>query len=195
MAVSNLVAAAAGATVTEGNNAGWGKGPMDITWTQLGYTNPSGTTTCTFSSLGGYKYIRVIGIMFNVQSSPTELQLRINGDSTGSMYINGGTQTAGSNGTVAVRNAGPNSQFNLGIFDTSMSNNYLELEFLNPTQTDGKKIIKYNFTGYDGGSVRNNIGMGIYNSNSALTSISLFSPNTFSSGNGSPTGFYVYGAN
>jgi hypothetical protein len=195
MAVSSLVPASAGATVAEGNSAGWGKGPMDITWTQLGYTNPSGTTTCTFSSLGGYKYIRLVGIMFSVQSSASGLSLRINGDSTGSMYITGAVQYAGSNSSVGVNNAGPNNSFGLGTVDTSMSNNYLEIEFLNPTQSDGKKIIKYTLAGYDGGTFRHNIGTGIYNSNSALTSISLISPNAFSNGNGSPTGFYVYGAN
>jgi hypothetical protein len=197
MAVSNLVVAAAGATVTEGNNAGWGKGPMDITWTQLGYTNPSGTTTCTFSSLGGYKYIRLVGIMFNTQNSATNLAIRINADSTGSMYINGNTSYAGTNGSVGVRTAGPNTYFDIGQYGTGYDQNYLELEFINPTQTDGKKMMKYNLAGYDGSTFRHHFGTGIYNSNSALTSISLLSTNgyAFGGGNGSPTGFYVYGAN
>jgi hypothetical protein len=135
--------------------------------------------------------------MFNTTNSATSLRLRINGDSTGSMYINGGVQYSGSNGSVGVRNSGPSTGFDLGAYDTSMSNNYIEIEFINPTQTDGKKIIKYNFPAYDGGSFRHNVGTGIYNSNSALTSISLSSTNNyaFESGNGSPTGFYVYGAN
>lgn len=197
MGIATFPAAGGGATVTEGNNAGWGKGPMDITWTQLGYTNPSGTTTCTFSSLGGYKYIRLVGIMFNTQSGATNLAIRINGDSTGSMYINGNVQYAGTNGGVFQRSAGPNTYFDIGSYGTGGQENYLELEFINPTQTDGKKIMKYNLAGYDGSSYRHNVGTGIYNSNSALTSISLLSTNNyaFGGGNGSPTGFYVYGAN
>ena len=166
------------------------------TWTQLGFTNPSGLTTLTFSSLGGYKYIKVVGIIFNSQTSATNLRLRINGDSTAGMYINSGVQYAGTNGSVAVRTSGPGTGFDLGAYGTNLEN-HIELEFINPTQTDGKKIVNYNFPGYDGSSYRQNIGTGIYNSNSAITSISLSSTNSyaFEAGNGSITGFYVYGAN
>lgn len=197
MAVSSLVPASAGATVAEGNSAGWGKGPMDITWTQLGYTNPNGTTTCTFSGLGGYKYIKLLGIMFNTQNSATNLAIRLNGDSGTDLYINGNVQYAGTNGSVLQRSTGPSTRFDIGPYSTGGQENYLEIELINPTQTDGKKMMKYNLVGYDASQYRHNVGTGIYNSNSAVTSISLFSTNNyaFGNGNGSPTGFYVYGAN
>jgi hypothetical protein len=167
------------------------------TWTQLGFTNPSGLTSLTFSSLGGYKYIKVVGIQFSTTNSATNLRLRINADSTAAMYINGGVQYSGTNGTVAIRSAGPTTGFDLGSYDTSAQNNYIELEFINPTQTDGKKIVNYNFPANDGATVRHNIGSGIYNSNSAITSIVFSSTNSyaFDVGNGATTGFYVYGAN
>jgi hypothetical protein len=166
------------------------------TWTQLGFTNPNTLTTCTFSSLGGYKYIKVLGIIFNTTNSATSLRLRINGDSTAGMYVNSGVQYAGSNGSIGVRTSGPTTGFDLGAYGTNIEN-HIEFEFINPTQTDGKKIVNYNFPGYDGSSYRQNIGSGIYNSNSAITSISLSSTNNyaFESGNGTITGFYVYGAN
>lgn len=167
------------------------------TWTQLGFTNPSGLTSFTFSSLGGYKYIKVVGIMFNTTNSATNLRLRINADSTAAMYINGNVTYSGSTSVISARTSGPTTGFDLGSYSTSASDNVIEIEFINPTQTDGKKMIKYNFTGNDGGTNRQHIGDGVYNSNSAITSIVFSSTNSyaFESGNGATTGFYVYGAN
>jgi hypothetical protein len=166
------------------------------TWTQLGFTNPSGLTTLTFSSLTGYKYIKVLGFQFNSQTGSTNLRLRINADSGASQYINGGSIYTGANGAVTVRTSGPGSSFDFGAYSTSSQDANIAVEFTNPTQTDGKKMIKYDFIALDG-SARHNLGNGVYNSDSAITSISFLSSNgyAFDVGNGATTGFYVYGAN
>lgn len=198
MAVSSLVAASSGPTLAEIQTAvsTYSKGPMDITWTQIGYTQPSGLTSVTFSSLGSYKYIKLLSVFFGSNTDATDLRLRINGDSTASMYMNSAKQFYGNVAGLAVRTFGPNTGFNLGAYGPGSGINHLEVEFINPTQTNGKKLIKFNLTGYDGSITRNNEGHGIYNSNSAVTSITLSSTNGYSfMDNGSPTGFYIYGAN
>ena len=83
MAVSNLVAASGGASVADGNAAGWGSNA----WVQLGTANSvTGTSSYSFTGLSGYRKIKLSITGFTTSSSAGGItRLVFNGDS-GSNY-------------------------------------------------------------------------------------------------------------
>ena len=168
------------------------KGPLDITWTNIGYNSGNGLNTYTFSGLTGYKYLK-----FKVAGSGNNLnngsyRITFNSDTTnayawGNMFISGSTNgSARSGDTAATYIAFGEGNVGTGYLDG-------ELNIINATSTahkhfDGK--VSY----FDGSANRFIDIFGTYRSTSPISSITLrTTAGTFQ--NTSPYGFYVYGGN
>jgi hypothetical protein len=149
--------------------------PYGGTVTNLGTQNTNGSSVVTFSSLGGYKNLRLYAS--NVLASGNGAWVRINGDSGTNYYriiafqsSGGGYASGGS--TLAANQWGE-------FCNTSNASFYMELD---QTSSGGYKMGKY-WSGWT-----NTYGYGLegtlmWNSTAAITSISLIANGgTFTSG-------------
>lgn len=195
MAVSSLVPAATGPTLSEittaGTSAGWGatKG-ADIVWTQLGTSFPTGTSTVTFSGLSGYKYYKLMIRGPRFTSGTNALFFRLNGDSASNYDLQAIGPTSGSatwnfwtglvNTWIALGAAGTSSEW---VFEVDISN------------ADQASMVKKvdSFAIYYDGTYFGRRQNGYYWGGSAVSSISIIGGNTFNCA--SPFGFYLYGGN
>lgn len=199
MAVSSLVPAATGPTLAEINNsvATYSKGPLDRTWTNIGYVDPGplSTSTVTFTGLGGYKYIKIMSS--NVRAQYTFFTLRFNGDSSAN-YAKIGASLYGSNSAVSGQNDTPSGGFlAMGPTGQNQGTSSFSVELLNPTSTTSRKLATWKNSGFDGGSWVAAEGELIYNSTSAITSVTISNsgPVNFVTTGHATDGFHVYGAN
>jgi hypothetical protein len=188
-AVAAAVPTTAGITSIVQANAG---SPFGGTYTNLGFQSGSGVNTITFSSLGGYKYLRFVVMGFYPSAGgPADIGFRFNGDS-GSNYkfhMAGG----GTSGTPAF-NYGDFSTY--GFICSSGNQNTVYFDFEIPgSNSSAHKIARclggFHYTG--GQYVNNTSGFTYWGSTAAITSISIFL--TASTGSGANTGIYMYGAN
>lgn len=175
-AVAGAVPTLAQITSTVQSNAG---SPFGGTWTNVAVANPASVNFITVSSIGGYRFLKILVALSTVPANET-LGVRFNGDS-GFNYVHyWGNGTSG----LSVRTAhtellmGANPGFGGGF----------ALDIFSANGTTHEKVININGAISAGIS----IGYGLYRSNSAITSFSLFN----ASGAGSFTGIIrVMGAN
>lgn len=197
MAVSSLVPAASGPTLSEIQTAvsTYSKGPLDRTWTFLGQTRTGSTSsTHTITGLGGYKYLKFVSAGTHTPDGNFTLWLRVNSDTSGS-YVTNAKYWYGTNGG-AEGNVEMTSRFVLGAMGTSFSHTLFDIEFINPTQTNGKKLMNFNFNGFNGANWLLREGNGIWINDSAITSVTfLNSGGVLFADNGTNSGIYVFGAN
>lgn len=175
MAVSSLVPASAGATVAEGNAAGWGA--ADIKWTHISTTTPSGSTY-SFSGLSGYKKYRIVCSSIKC-SAGSVIGFRINNNSS-SIYDRFGI--GGGNGSpwyvTSQETTYHYSGYNAGTGSSGMSCEYT----IDAADLTGIKTIDGYLIMFDGGQYGANM-KSIVNQTSAVTSIQLISlASSFASG-------------
>ena len=159
--------------------------------TLLSTTALSGSSTTVSSISGSYKNLRVV-ILSARNSQGSNFSIRLNGD-TGNNYgrqlfaMQSGTQT----NEVA---AGGAAAINIGTLDSStnyydMANVFLELpEYTNALD----KVVLVNTVSKGGGVIYAKTGIAVYDTSSAITSITFFPGDggTFSAGN-----ILIYGEN
>jgi hypothetical protein len=134
MAVSSLVPASAGITVSEGNTAGWNSG-AEIIELISEYTTTTFVTSITISSIP--QTYRKLIIQFNglEPSASLSARLRLNGDTTGHSEL--GFVRAGS--SVAALNRGTsNDGWGIGMEPSAASVMAGRIEIENYTSTAAK---------------------------------------------------------
>lgn len=181
MGLSVFPAPASGPTLSEittaGTSAGWGatasKGPLDITWTNLGTTSMSVTGSVTISGLSSYKYIKVL---FYVSANANcTFYLRFNGDSGGNYAYQAHTITNGNTADNVVGD-GSVSQFRMTALDVS-AGNWFNGEFtISGNDSGGYKSMSGYASGYTGSGMGYHNYSGFWRNNSAVTSFT-FIPN------------------
>ena len=195
-AVAAAVPTTAGITSIVQANAG---SPYGGTLTNLGFQSMSGVASVTFSSLGSYKYLKILGINVSPATAIAKLNVRFNGDGgTNYKYFVSGTGSSGTqrydtnSGTAnaIIRTcgvgAGPgNDGFSMNtqvVGSNSSAHKILEGGGANYDSANGE-YIDINVASY-----------GIWASTSAITSVTF----SWSNGNNGSTvngnGFYMFGA-
>ena len=142
--------------------------PYGGTVTSLGTQSLSGTAT-TFSSLGGYKTLR---LYINGSSAANSIQVRLNGDATTTNYYqftpvqttyNQYTRGAIYNGYI------PGITVHSGQTAATPNGFYLEIEQSNSGQY---KTFKY-WDAWTSSAGAGEFGAGVWNSTAAITSVSI----------------------
>lgn len=197
MGVSVFPAPASGPTLAEIQAAvsTYSKGPLDMTWTNVGYVNPNGTTTQTITGLGGYKYLKIMSSnVYNGASAGNSFNVRFNSDATANAYVSLSQRQHGT-GTVTTSNNISNA-FNFYPNGSTTAQSSFIIEMLNPTSTTSKKLGVYKSQGWDGSAHYNYQGDLIWSNTAAITSVTIFASASFFVTDGLITdGFHVYGAN
>jgi hypothetical protein len=177
MGLSVFPAPASGVTLAEVQTAvsTYSKGPLDITWTNLGTTAmTNGSGSVTISGLSSYKYIKVL-FHFSMGSN-CQINLRFNGDAGGN-YAYGTSVITNGNMYDNVVGDGSVGQFRLTQTDIS-AGNWFNGEFTISGNTSGgfKSMSGYAFGPTGFGNGRNEY-FGFWRNNSAVSSFTLL-PNT-----------------
>ena len=199
MAVSSLVPAVTGPTLSEittaGTSAGWGATGSPVpTWTLITSLNFNNTNTMSLSGLSGYKTLKIVWYGLAAGVAEVTMTYRINGD-TGNNY-GGGMQTSYSSTSSPVGNTNGNYTSNqnmvalIGSSGSAASNGVMRIEGANLTNIN--KLAEWKATGTYAGQTAWFEGLGNYQgTGSVVSSISfLLSSSTFVNGT-----IYVYGAN
>lgn len=161
MAVSSLVPAASGPTLAEIQTAvSTYSTPYNGTWTELGATTFTSSSTTTISGLSGYKQIKIY--LFTAPSTAAELRMRLNSD-TGSNY--GWQFATPTNNSYNY----PDNKMTLGT--NSGNNNATVLTISPANSTTAKKVITSESHHTNGTIASFN---GLWNSSSAITSVTFF---------------------
>jgi hypothetical protein len=174
-----------------------GAGPLDKTWTTVGYVNPHGTTTQTITGLGGYKYLRIMSS--NVWSSVTgdgSFTVRFNDDSTTAAYAFMFQQQLGSAGGVSGAN-GWNTFLQMYPLGSDSGQSSFVIEIENPTSTTSKKLGTFMNQGFNNSSWFNRQGYFIWSNTAAITSVTIANENgnNFNTSGQVTDGFHIFGAN
>ena len=197
MGSSVFPAAASGPTLAEIQTAvsTYSKGPLDITWTNLGKVNPNGTTTQTITGLSGYKYLKLYSSNVYFPSHGSYFFIRFNGDSTANAYTKLGAGHYGS-GTIQGNNSIDNRiQINPGGAGTAQSQ--FAINITNPNSTTSYKIGDYQNSAFDGSANQRFSGTFLWYNTAAITSVTISSSggNNFVTDSLITDGFYVIGGN
>lgn len=166
------------------------KGPVDIEWTNVGYQSGSGVATVTFSSISGYKMLKLVAT--GLPAGAGNLNVTFNGDTAGN-YSWQGLRTRDISNPFSPMRFHANTAFQFGYSDSGSYEGHLIIE--DATSTTAHKQFSATYAGFEGAPAVWDV-KGVYRSNSAITSISI------ARGSGgvwgtlsSPIGFYLYGAN
>lgn len=187
-AVAAAVPTTAGITSIVQANAG---SPYGGTITNLGYVSGNGTSTVTFSSLSGYKYLRLY--WFGCKNTlANSLSIRFNGDTTSICQIWGQENYGFNSGYATAYSNAAGGYLSLEDIHTSQS---IHGTLIIPNSNSAhNKIGEVNFSFYNGSYRRQVNGNFVYPSTSAISTITIFNAGgTFT--NASPYGFYLVGAN
>lgn len=192
----------ANGTVLKANSATatgleWGAASADETWSLLnaGGTLLTGAATITVSGISGKTRIFVAVTECSTANASSQIQLRINADSTtkynsyGSVFIKPATYSAGSIYGGLSENS---SNFNIGTMASSISTGKLSASILlSNCNSTSYKIAQFTGGAHEtgtGGYME--IAQGFYTGTSTVSSISLIS----NSGNFDEGKIYVYAA-
>jgi len=173
MAVSSLVPAAAGITVADGNTAGWGRNTDN--WTLLG-RQTTGAASHNFTSLGGYKKIRINMARMELTSN-TAFRMQINGDTAGNYSQADAFNVTGSTTNINIQTSFTNSFFYaLRNPGAGSQITFCEIVIDNADSTVGTKHVTFNNVYNDAsfGQVAYVEGQGDWNNLAAVTSINLY---------------------
>jgi len=137
MAVSSLVPAASGISVSDGNTAGWGNTTEN--WIQLSSSNITTGSTINFTGLGSYKYYRLVAH-----------NLKANGAVAFRMRVSGITNNTYCWEGIAAFGSGVGNQANAeqdyiycGQYNPSPAiGTRFNLVFENPSSTSGARVVK-----------------------------------------------------
>lgn len=172
MAVSSLVPAATGPTLSEittaGTSAGWGAIGGGTTWTAISTPSVSGVASFNFS-LSGYKYYKLVFSNLSL-SGNSQLWFQFNGVSTNT-YGHGGFQATDSTlrGSVTQNN----NRINTGAENYSSAiNGYVLLENAGLT---GAHVLEYEINARNGAPAQCYArGHGSWTATDAITSMQFF---------------------
>jgi hypothetical protein len=177
--VAGSVPTLAQITSTVQANAG---SPFGGTWTNIASTRVNGNniSSITWSSLSGYKYLRIIvqALSYNNGSNDSQFGLRINGD-TGANYVSTLDVRAGAHSSVGLEGA---QQYDGNIWLVSSSHVasrssrsffFIEIDGSNSSKI---KDIYYRFNYYypAANQVYGGNGYAIWNSTAAISSLTFF---------------------
>lgn len=195
-AVAAAVPTTAGITSIVQANAG---SPYGGTLTNLGFQSMFNVNSVTFSSLGSYKYLKIIGMNCS-PATASKIGVRFNGDTGGNYkYFNVGT---GASGTQTYETSSNNPTYisrtcaaNVGAGNDGF---FMNTEIIG-SNSSGHKILQGGGAVYDSGQGQyvdiNPASAGIWASTSPITSVTLFWVNGSNGTNsGTINGFYMYGA-
>jgi len=173
MAVSSLVPAAAGITVSDGNTAGWGK--TSDNWVLLGRVT-SNATSHNFTSLGGYKKLK-INIARAEASVSTQMRLQFNGDTSNNYSQSTATRAVNYTNAVYVQNTMSGAHYNV-LYSPSSGGKipYVTTIIDNADSTVGAKHIMQEAVHNDSnfGNNTHSVTQGHWNNLSAITSLNLW---------------------
>lgn len=183
-AVAAAVPTTAGITSIVQANAG---SPYGGTFTNLGVVNVNSANTTTITGLGSYKYLKFL-CSGNSTSAGWAWSLRINGD-TGANYWSGtgASHTVGGNGTQG------GSEIRIGLQAAANQNALVMLE-IPDANTGALKMVTAKGVTYVAG--QNNVDsttIGVWNSTSAITSVTLYTSSGAAWDNGGRV--FITGAN
>jgi hypothetical protein len=176
-AVAAAVPTTAGITSIVQANAG---GQFSGTWTTLANYNWGATsaTTITFSSLSGYKYLRIIDTSYS--TSAFAKHIRFNGD-TGNNYSD--LLANAQSGTTAGNFGSPVSLVDRIPFLSGGAQNaaanpvYNDIIIENSNSTASLKLVTFQSYGaFSGTSGRVGRAIGWWNSTAAISSMTIYSP-------------------
>lgn len=188
-AVAGAVPTTAGITSIVQANAG---SPYGGTWTYLGYVNPNGTNTATFTGLSSYKYLKLTWIGA-ASSTSADMWLKINGDNAnnfGWWYLISASNT----NAYASGDAVYSYMDICAISTTSALTNNGTIE-IRHSNSSGPKSINLDTTFYNGAAYHRK-GEGLWNNTNAISSLAItLSNSTFSMSTGNIRGFYLWGGN
>lgn len=169
------------------------KGPLDITWTNIGYNAGTGVSTYTFNSIGGYRMLKLV--LAGVSAPSGNNTVTFNGDTT-SNYSWFGYQLQ--NGAQAADNfrsgTGALTQ-NIQVANSASGTIEASLIIENATDTTAHKHFVVEGADYNTTARTYRKINGIYRGTSAITSLTITSAGGNWTTSGSPWGFYLYGAN
>jgi hypothetical protein len=192
---SDIATAVAGQvpTISAINTSVANNAPSPNAWTYIAAITPTnGGFLSTFSSISGYKTLRLIG--YFQMSGPVVTNIRINGDSSSKYSYHYLQYGNGSTAFTLGQASNASSQLNLITTGTGVNVNIdLTFEFANNTSLF-KRIKGYVDTQNASGTAIGSMYYGGYASTSAITSISFGDTSSGTSFNGVGT-VYLLGAN
>jgi hypothetical protein len=194
MAVSSLVPASAGITVSDGNTAGWGK--TSDNWVLLGRVT-SNATSHNFTSLGGYKKLKINIARAEVTVS-TQIRLQFNGDTANNYSTSAATRAVGFTNPVYINNTMSGGWYN--VLSSPSSGGailYVTTIIDNADSTVGAKHLTQEAVHNDANFSNNthSITQGHWNNLSAITSLNLYLISGQFNLTGSPGFIEVWGTN
>ena len=190
--------AAAVPTISAINTAVANNAPSANNWTLINSIAMAGANTYTFSSISGYKALRLYAPRLSrLDASGTAgVWIRLNGDTNAANYTWSRITTTASASTGALINAAANSYFGEGMYFNAGNGGVLSFDYkienANSTSVPKTMYGTYQTVANSGSSTPDNGARGNYLSTSAITSITIFAEST-STFTGSP--IYLLGAN
>jgi hypothetical protein len=193
-AVAAAVPTSAQITTIVQNNAG---SPVGGTWTNIGYVSGNGASSASFTGLSSYKYLKVYFLGIYPSVTNVNFTMRINSDSGNNYWWIGNKITEGSASPITVDYGGNSSYHYMGGIASGYPTSTQGMFEIKNSNTGVYKTYKFSHTYFDSGqgANRQSVGVGQWNSTSAITSITFsISGGTFLHSNGT-YGFYLAGAN
>jgi hypothetical protein len=137
--------------------------PYGGTWANLADVVTPGTSSVTISGLGGYKYLQIYFSFFGYNTVDS-LRMRFNSDATGVYH----SISAGTGGTI-----GAISESSFGLMPSTNTGRYTAMLEIRGSNSSSIKM----YSGFAWGTTGNlgtGFSIGTYNSNTAISSINLF---------------------
>jgi len=163
--------------------------PYNGTWTDIAYQSGNGLTAVTFSSISGYKTLRLASI--GLPAGGGNINVTFNGD-TGGNYSTFTLRSRDTTNTFTNVRTPQGTSIVLGLSDSGSIEAHLTIQNAS-SSTASKQLSLVNaaWPGATGGDYL----FGIYRSTSPITSITITRGGGGTWATSSPIGFYLYGAN